>query len=139
MTNPTPPIKKPQPSKNDIKKAFARAETFWTIIGKAGISLSLGNKIGDVPFDKLDDSEKLTLVKVSTLLIRENHEIEKQFAEIERAEIEKLQKEKDAQVKVDGIATEAQETPQTPEVSETNHAQETGETAETPQTPETPA
>ena len=76
-----------QKKRVEIKKALARAELFWGIICRAGITTDLGGKILDgVAFGKLDDSEKILLVKVSTLLMKGAQDVESQFAKAEAEE-----------------------------------------------------
>ena len=102
--------------KREIKKAIARAECFWGIICGGNVTRGLGAKIMEkVNFDKLTDAEKLTLVKISTLLVKGANDIEKEFAKAE-------DEENQDQIDIDG---EAQA-----ETNEESQAEETRQEAE---------
>lgn len=101
--------------KKEVNKAFARAEAFWKIISEHTPTRALAMKIGTTEFSALEGSEKIALVKISTLLVRANNDIEKAFKESEKKEQETQNQifgEAKEKVNVQGIAPEAQETPE---------------------------
>lgn len=89
-------------TKREVRKALARAECFWGIICGADITRNLAGKIGDkVEFPKLSNSEKMTLVKVSTLLMQGANEIEKEFAQSEESQNGQTEESGQAQTQID--------------------------------------
>jgi len=119
-------------TKHEVRKALARAETFWGIICGADITRGLGGKILDkVQFDALSNPEKMTLVKVSTHMMQGANEIEKEFAQTEETQSE-VNGETETQKQID-INEGPQETRQA--APEDNPADEETEDEETEQAP----
>jgi hypothetical protein len=65
-----------------VRKALARGEILWKLIGENDFSAALGFALKrGTPFDELDDGDKLRIVKVSNSFIKASDEIEKAFTE----------------------------------------------------------